>query len=475
MSRPLSGAWVAIWVICAACPARAGRVDDYVKAQMAKERIPGVSVGVVRDGKVVLAKGYGMANVELSVPATPDTVYELLSVTKQFTAAAILMLVEEGKIGLDDPIAKHLPNTPAAWSPVTVRHLLTHTSGITDYTDVPGWFKTIRLDRSPEDLLEPVKALPLGFQPGDRWRYSNAGYYLLGMILEKVSGKSYAEFLQARIFKPLQMTSTRVNSMTALVPHRASGYHIGAVPWRPADPGEADRVQNAEYVSPTQKWAAGAVVSTVTDLAKWDAALYTEKLLKKTTLRQMWTPARLNNGAEAPYGFGNELDMEYGHRVAGHQGGGMAFNATLLRFPDDRLTVIVLCNLTQAPSRPMARRIASFYLPFLAVEAHRGMQDDDPGTTRMLKSLLLDAAEGKVDASLFAPDAQTETVPFIRRAGPGFLKPLGAMKSFVLLERRDEKERRLYRYRAVYQDSSVVWTFTLTPEGKISSLRPTRE
>jgi Beta-lactamase len=247
------------------------------------------------------------------------------------------------------------------------------------------------------------------------------------------------------------------------------------VPFRPPDPREDKDLQNAEYVSPAQKWAAGAVVSTVLDLAKWDAALDTEKLLKRATLRQMWTPARLNSGEEAPYGFGNELDMDYGHRVAGHQGGGLAFNATLLRYPDDRLTVIVLCNLTQAPSRAMARRIASFYLPDLTAEAHKGIKDSEPQTTRMLKGVLLDAAQGKVDPSLFAPEAQAETVPFIRRAGPGFLKPLGAMKSFVLLERREEKTRRVYRYRAVYDEGSVLWTFTLAPVGKISALRPVRE
>jgi D-alanyl-D-alanine carboxypeptidase len=451
-------------LVCLPASTWADRVDDYVKAQMQRRHVPGVSLAVIRDGKVVRACGYGTANVELGVPATKKSVYGVLSITKQFTAAAILILVEEGKISLVDRISQYIPDTPPAWSEITVRHLLTHTSGIRDYTDVPGWFDTIRLDRSPEELIKSTKAFPLQFHPGDSFRYCNAGYYLLGMILEKVSGRSYADFLQERIFKPLGMTATQVDDGRAIVPHRASGYH-----W------EDGVLQNAPYVSPTQKWAAGAVLSSVEDLARWDAALYTDRLLKRQTLAQMWTPARLNNGQEAPYGFGNELDMDRGHRAAGHQGGAVAFNVTLLRYPDDRLTVVVLCNQTSAPSRAMARKIASFYLPALSYERDKGIEDKDPQTTERLKGVLIAAAEGKVDSSLFSPQAQAEIVPFIQRVGPNYLRPLGAMTAFVLLETREEKESRVYRYRAIYKDSSLLWTFALTKEGKISSLQPTEE
>jgi CubicO group peptidase (beta-lactamase class C family) len=255
-----------------------------------------------------------------------------------------------------------------------------------------------------------------------------------------------------------------VDDKKEIVPHRASGYD-----W------EEGALKNGPYVSPTQKWAAGAVISTVEDLAKWDAALYTEKLLKRELLQRMWTPARLNNGQDAPYGFGNELDMDHGHRVAGHQGGGVAFNATLLRYPNDRLTVIVLCNETHAPSRPMARHIAAFYLPEISYEHDKGIVDREPGTTRMFKEVLVAAAQGKVDPALFSPEAQKEIVPFIQRVGPGFLRPLGPLKSLMLLEVRDEPASRIYRYRALFKDSSLLWTFTLTKEGKISSLQPTEE
>jgi CubicO group peptidase (beta-lactamase class C family) len=464
MKRTLFSPWAALLLAWAALPVQADRVDDYVKAQRTKGHIPGVAVGVVRDGKLVLARGYGLANVELPERVTPDTVFETLSITKQFTAAAILLLVEEGKLSLDDKIAKHLADLPAAWSEITVRHLLTHTSGIRDYTDVPGWFATIRLDRSPQELIKTTHSFPLQFRPGDAFRYCNTGYYLLGMIIEKVGGRPYADSLRERLFQPLGMTATQVNDARHIIPYRASGYQ-----W------ETDALTNAPFVSPTQKWAAGAVLSTVRDLARWDAALATEKLLKKATLRQMWTPARLNNGQEAPYGFGNELDLERGHRVAGHQGGGVAFNVTFLRYPDDKLTVIVLCNETSAPSRPMARRIASFYLPAISYENEKGIPDREPQVTQMLQTVLKDAAQGKADPSLFSPEAQAEFVPFVRRVGPRFLGSLGPIQSLVLLERREEKESRIYRYRALFKDSTLLWTLTLTRDGKISQLQPVQE
>ncbi|HLK60437.1 MAG TPA: serine hydrolase domain-containing protein [Chthonomonadaceae bacterium] len=456
------------------------QIDAYVNAQRQQRHIPGVSVAVVREGKVVFAKGYGLANVELEVPATRDTVYELLSVSKQFTAAAVLMLVEAGKVSLDAKVADYLPDIPDAWSAVTVRHLLTHTSGIMDYTDAPSFFENARQDATPEELLKPVKARPLQFAPGTRWRYSNSNYYLLGLIIEKVSGMKFADFLEERIFRPLGMTSTRMNDMTDIIPNRASGYHWLA---ENADKlpavvtgyhGKKNVLQNAIYISPTRKWAAGAILSNVVDLARWDAALTSDRLLKPGTLQQMWAPARLNSGEEVNYGFGNELSHIRGHRMAGHQGGGMAFNTTLLHDLDDKLTVIVLCNQTTAPSQPMALHIASLYVPALSFAQDKPIEDKEPQVSARLKQILLDAQQGKADATLFAPEVQQLT-QFIRRAGQEMLGKLGALQSFVLLERRDEGNRRLYRYRAVFGTTPIQWTFMLNPEGKVFSIEPTQE
>ena len=196
-------------------------IDDYIQGLMQKRHIPGVSIAVVRDGKVILAKGYGVANVELSVPATERTVYQLASVTKMFTATAIMMLVAEGKLKLDDRITERLSDLPAAWRDVTVRHLLNHTSGIKSYTSVKDFHKTSRKDYDRRELLALVTKVPLEFAPGEKWSYCNTGYFLLGMLIEKVSGKEYGEFLDERIFQPLGMTQTRVNDLRAIIPDRA--------------------------------------------------------------------------------------------------------------------------------------------------------------------------------------------------------------------------------------------------------------
>jgi len=470
---------MSLLVLAAPCWGQADRVDAFAREQMQTWHIPGVSIGVVRDGKVLLAKGYGFANIELGASATADTVYEILSVTKQFTAAAILVLVEEGKTGLDDTVAKYLPDSPTSWKDVTVRHLLTHTSGIMDFTDIPPFFEQLRLDATPDELLKAVKKRPLQFSPGTQWRYSNSNYYLLGQIIEKLSAKKYEEFLHEHLFQPLEMKATRMTDYRDIIPNRAAGYNWlgGDVEQTPAIitgfHGNKNVMQNAIYISPSRKWAAGAIASSVNDLVKWDQALHTEKLLKKAAREQMWTAAVLSTGEKTSYGFGNELRTMRGHQIAGHQGGGMAFDCTLYCFVDVNLTVIVLCNQTTAPSRTMTAKIASFYLPDLG-EPEKGIEDKEPHVTALLPSILTDASQGKVDAALFSPGAQ-EMVNFIRKLGPEFLHRAGELQSLTLLERRIDGNQRGYRYRAKFQSKTVVWAFALTPDGKILGLQPADE
>ena len=319
-------------------------VDAYIQSHMSKRHIPGMSVAIVRDGKVARAKGYGLANVELSVPANDETVYQLASVTKTFTATAVMMLVEDGKLALDDKITSLLPDLPAAWKDVAVRHLLNHTSGIKSYTSVRDFMKTARKDYTHREIINLVAKEPLEFRPGEKWVYNNTGYFLLGMLIEKQTGKKYGEFLDEKIFKPLGMNHTRVNDLHAIIPGRAMGYT-----W------DGKSLRNGEYVSPTQPFSAGAYVSTVNDLAKWDAALRTESLLKRSTLDQMWTPTKLTKGGHADYGFGWELSKVNGHRLCSHGGGIPGFATYLARFVDDNLTVVVLTNSDTGSSAAIAQ------------------------------------------------------------------------------------------------------------------------
>ena len=359
-------------------PKSSDPIDDYVEAEMHKRHLPGVSIAIVQDGKVVKAQGYGLANVELSVPATEKTVYQLASVTKTFTAAAIMMLIEEGKLSLDDKISKHLTDLPKAWESVTVRQLLNHTSGIKSYTSVRDFIKTARKDYSHREILDLVTKEPVDFAPGEKWLYNNTGYFLLGMLIEKVTGKTYGEFLTERIFKPLGMSQTRTNDLHAIIPNRAQGYE-----W------EGGVLRNGEYVSPTQPFSAGMLVSSVSDLVKWDAALVPDKLLKKSILEQMWTATKTSKGGTADYGFGWQVDKVNGHRLLAHGGGIPGFSTQISRFVDDRLTVIVLTNSGNGSAGALAQGIAGRILPVLLKKAEVPIADNDPQATERFKGLLL--------------------------------------------------------------------------------------
>ncbi len=235
--------------------------DAYITSVMAKQKIPGLSVGVIRNGRLVYSKGYGLANVELNVPAASDSVYDIGSITKDFTATAIMMLVEEQRVHLDDPISKHLKQLPDSWQKVTIRGLLTHTSGITNYLSVPNFAVLALRPTTPDELLRLVADDPLRFQPGDKWEYSNTGYYLLGLVIEHASGESFGEFLRKRILLPVGMTATRVNDLGAVIKGRASGYQL-----------EGGELRNARPWDPSWAGAAGGLISTVPDLARWVAA-----------------------------------------------------------------------------------------------------------------------------------------------------------------------------------------------------------
>ncbi len=337
---------------------RAEAIDDYVEAQRQAQRIPGLSIAIVRDGRVVKARGYGLANVELDVPASAKTIYQSGSVGKQFAATAVMMLVEEGKLALDDRISKYLPDAPASWKDITLRHLLSHTSGIPEYTETVD----LRKDYTEDELYRFLAAPTLDFAPGEKWSYSNAGYVLVGILIRKATGRFYGDVLHDRIFAPLGMETARVISEADIVPSRSAGYRLvdGAL-------------KNQEWVAPMLNTTAdGALYLTVLDMAKWDAALYTERLLKRSSLQAMWTPARLNDGQPAggydegmAYGLGWALGTQAHHRKIEHSGSWQGFQARIARYVDDRLTVVVFANLAEANLGVIAHGIAGLVEPAL--------------------------------------------------------------------------------------------------------------
>jgi CubicO group peptidase (beta-lactamase class C family) len=335
-----------------------GKVDELVSAELRAQHIPGATLAVVLDGKVIKAAGYGTSNIELGVAAKPESIFQTGSVGKQFTATAVMMLVEEGKVGLDDKISKYFTSAPPAWKGITVRHLLTHTSGIPDYTsEKTGGAINLHTDYTEEELVKKISSLPLEFQPGDKWSYSNSGYLILGVLIHHVTGEFYGDFLQQRIFRPLGMTSTRIISEADIVPNRSAGYRL-----------LRGQLKNQEWVAPTLNTTAdGALYTNVLDLAKWDAALYTEKLLRRSSFGQTWTPVKLNGGKTYPYGFGWRVAEVNGHRLLEHGGAWQGFTMHISRYVDDKLTVVVMTNLDSGHSDPgkIAQGVAAIYVPAL--------------------------------------------------------------------------------------------------------------
>jgi CubicO group peptidase (beta-lactamase class C family) len=376
-------------------PLGADEVDAYVERVLAEEKVPGVAVLVARDGAIERARGYGIANLEHGVPVTADTIFQSGSVGKMFTAAGILLLAEEGKLALDDPVARHFPDAPAGWHRITIRHLLTHTSGLEDY----GEEIDLRRDYTEEELLRVMQGLPLEFEPGTQWSYSNSGYLTLGILTSKLAGAHWSEFQAERIFSPLGMATTRVISERDLVAHRAAGYELD----------EQGEVKNQAWVAPSlNRCADGALYFSVNDLAAWERTLARRGLLRPESFEAWWTPVRLANGTQAPYGFGWGLSEQRGERLIEHGGSWQGFRAAYARYVDRGLTVAVLANLAQAEPERMAHEIAGRLEPALRLRDPRaGAPDADPTRSARLREVLEAWAGWRIVPAMSAGLAET--------------------------------------------------------------------
>jgi CubicO group peptidase (beta-lactamase class C family) len=320
-------------------------MDAYVQAHVKVNHFSG-AVLVARGGQVIFEKGYGPADAEWDIPNTPQTKFRLGSVTKQFTAAAILLLQEQGKLSVQDPVCRFIAPCPEAWKPITVHHLLTHTSGIPNLTDFPDYRSTMGLPSPAAKTIERFSGKPLDFEPGSTFKYSNSGYIVLGFIVEKASAAPYAAFVSERILKPLQMADSGYDDPAAVLPRRASGYGL-----------DGDRLKNASYIDMTVPGGAGALYSTVEDLLKWDQALYGDRLLSAASREAMFTPFKQN------YAYGWTVaapsPATFGRRQIAHGGSINGFASYIARFPDDKVTVVVLSNLESARPAPIARDLAA--------------------------------------------------------------------------------------------------------------------
>jgi CubicO group peptidase (beta-lactamase class C family) len=404
-------------------------IDGFVRSELARQRVPGMSVAVLRGDSMLLARGYGYANVEHHVPATDSTVYPVGSVSKQFTAAAIVMLSEQGRLRLDDPITRYLPEGSAVWPSVTIRHLLTHTSGVPQDT-VPDW----RRDYTETELVRSAAAQPLEFEPGDRESYSSTGYALLGIIIHRVTGVFYGDFLRDHLFRPLGMRTARVNSDADIVPNRAAGYYLAG-----------DTLKNQEWVSPSINSTADCCLSfSVRDMAQWAIGLNQGKVLSRAGLEMSWTPVRLNDGGTYPYGFGWNLTQQRGYRRIGHSGAWLGFQATIQRYPDFDITVIVLANLAQAKPEAIALGIAGLLQPALTPPylLHTRLPGATPPTP--IDKLLGDIASGR-DSAEVTPEFRASFPGPRRELIAGFLK---VIHTWTLLGCDSVRDRGISRLRS---------------------------
>lgn len=434
---------------------RAEQIDQIVRGHMQQQKIPGLAVAVVKNGKTLVAKGYGTANLEYRVPVTPATLFQSGSVGKQFTAVAVMLQVEDRKLALDDSLTKYFPDAPRTWEPITVRQLLTHTSGIPDYseTDIE-----LRKDYTEEEFIRVAYTLSLEFEPGSRWSYSNTGYVLLGILVRKVSGRFYGDVLKERVFKPLKMETARIISEADIIPNRAAGYRL-------VD-GE---IKNQEWVAPSLNTTAdGALYVSLKDMLAWDSGLRSGAVLRPKSWKQMYTPVVLKSGKNFPYGFGWFVDVFSGQRCLWHSGAWQGFRTYISRYIDEDLTVIVLANLADANLEPLIKGIASLFNPALAMP--KPITDREPDVTAQLRALLAAAANEKLIHTDFA-FAPRGFFPDTAQAYSKLLHALGPLRRLSLVQQREEGDDRTFRYEALYDARTVQVWLGLTPDKKITVFR----
>jgi CubicO group peptidase (beta-lactamase class C family) len=431
------------------------RIDSVAAAERTRQHIPGVAVAVIRGGTVISAKGYGEANVEHHVPVSPATIFQSGSVGKQFTSAAAMLLVEDGKVALDDSLPKYFPGAPPSWRGITVRHLLTHTSGIPDYTtDAMDY----RRDYTEDELVMLAAGLTPEFSPGSRWNYSNTGYVLLGIIIHKASGTFYGDVLRERVFAPLGMRTARVITEEDIVPNRAAGYRLVK--------GE---LKNQEWVAPKLNTTAdGSLYLSLQDYIAWDRGLRAKAILSAKSWAAVNDPVRLTSGARYPYGFGWFVDTLAGKLHIHHSGSWQGFQTYIGRYIGDDLTIIALSNLAGSNPGAIVQGIAGLFDPALAPKTPSPIAETDPAIRQRLDAVLAATKEGRLTPADFAyvragffPDAAT--------AYQRLLSGLGTPDRVSLLSRETLGDDRISLYEVAWGTTVYRVQLGLAPDGKVSA------
>jgi len=436
------------------------RIDSVVRAEMARQKIPGVAVAIVKNGQVLSAKGYGEANIEHHVPVGVETVFQTGSIGKQFTATAVMLLVQDGKLALTDSITKYFPGAPASWRGITVRHLLTHTSGIPDYTtDAMDY----RRDYTEDELEQLAFGLVPEFPPGSRWTYSNTGYVLLGIIVHKASGRFYGDVLRDRVFTPLGMRTARVITEEEIVPNRAAGYRLVK--------GE---IRNQEWVAPKLNTTAdGSLYLSLQDYIAWDRGLRAKAILTPASWAAIYDPVTLASGNRYPYGFGWAVDTLGGSPRLHHGGSWQGFQTYISRYIGADITIVALANLAGAQPVAIVDGIAGVLDPALAVKPPAPIAEREPVVRARLEAVLAATRDGRLSPNDFAY-VRAGYFPGAAKFYQDLLAGLGAPSAVTLFERTVLGDDRIYLYEVAYGPKAFRVRLGLAPDDRVSlfAIRP---
>ncbi|MBV9621105.1 MAG: beta-lactamase family protein [Gammaproteobacteria bacterium] len=453
----LGTALAALGSAMAVAEAPVARVDAAVVQEMHAQHVPGVAVAVIRRGTVLIAKGYGEANVEHHVPVTRQTLFQSGSVGKQFTAVAVMLAVEDGQLALDSEVRQYLTDAPPTWRGITVRHLLTHTSGLATYTERD---LNYRSDYTEEQLLKVMYGLPLEFAPGSRWNYSNSGYLVLGILLHRATGRFYGDILRDRIFRPLHMDSARIISEADIVPHRAAGYQL-----------RSGELKNQDWVAPSLNTTAdGALYLSLDDYIAWDRGLRQRAILKPESWAQIYTPVTLTSGRSYPYGFGWEVESTPRGPWYHHGGSWQGFRTHIARYGPDELTVVVLANLAEARPARFVDAIVAVLDPSLPrIEPREPIKDLEPDVAGRVGALLGELAAGRLSEATL-PKMRRDFFPEDLAAVRAQVEPLGTLARLELVQRRELGDEREYAYLAHYPERTLRVSVTFAADGAVTDL-----
>jgi len=443
-------------------PDTSAEIDRYVRTEMRRQKIPGLSLAIARDGHAVYVKSYGVATLEHPVKTKPDTVYQIGSIGKQFTAVAIMLLARDHKLNLDDPLLKYLPELPASWGQITLRLILNHQSGIAQFTTPSRQLLDLSHDYTDAELIRLAASQPLDFEPGTDVSYSDTGYVLLGFVINRVAGMFYGDYLQQRVFGPLGMTRTRIISDTDIVPDRASGYEMD----------DAGRIHNQSAVSVAlNRTADGSLYSTVLDLLKWDRALYGDAVLPGSVLERMWSVDAHRNGQQPlyHYGYGWENIRLRRQRLIEYDGNWQGFQAVMSRYVDKKLSVIILTNLALCRTERLSHTIAGMIDPSLRAYPI-AVRDDDAALTQDFQRFLDETAAGSQDLAELSPSARARLVPSVTNTLRRELYEIGPIQQFTLAGRELIAGRLERTYRVEGKDMVDFFTISYTPDQKIDDL-----